>query len=109
MDVASSTQQTTASSTFNKNEFLLSKLSEMATRSDQISNAMQIALGFIMTLTAALLAILVSIGQTINGNSAMRFMMRIASQIICSFFFHRRTSSFGRPVSFFRLLEVFQI
>ena len=69
MDVASSTQQTTASSTFNKNEFLLSKLSEMATRSDQISNAMQIALGFIMTLTAALLAILVSIGQTINGNS----------------------------------------
>lgn len=69
MDAVSSTQQTTASSTFNKNEFLLSKLSEMATRSDQISNAMQIALGFIMTLTAALLAILVSIGQTINGNS----------------------------------------
>lgn len=70
MDNTGNAQETTASSTFNKNEFLLSRLSEMATRSDQISNAMQIALGFIMTLTAALLAILVSIGQTINENSS---------------------------------------
>lgn len=64
-----STQETTVFLASDKKEFLLSKLSEMAARSDQISNAMQIALGFIMTLTAALLAILVSIGQTINENS----------------------------------------
>ncbi|MFR7743153.1 MAG: hypothetical protein ACLU3I_07620 [Acutalibacteraceae bacterium] len=109
MDVASSTQQTTASSTFNKNEFLLSKLSEMATRSDQISNAMQIALGFIMTLTAALLAILVSIGQTINGNSCDALYDANSFADYLFFLFHRRTSSFGRLCVVFRLLEVFQI
>ena len=52
-----------------KREFVQAKLSEMAARSDQVSNAMQIALGFIITLTTALLAMLISIGQIINENS----------------------------------------
>ena len=70
MSDTSNASETTAFSATDRRTFLLSKLSEMAARSDQISNAMQIALGFMITLTAALLAILVSIGQTINENSA---------------------------------------
>lgn len=48
--------------------FIVAKLSEIAERANQVLVSLQVSLGFVMAFNAALLAIIVAIGQSIDNN-----------------------------------------
>ena len=52
-----------------KESFIVAKLSETAERAEQVLAKMQVALGFVMALMAALLAVIAAIFQAICSNS----------------------------------------
>lgn len=51
-----------------KHDFYTMKLTELSEHANQVLTSAQVALGFVMAFNTAILAILVTIGQTINGN-----------------------------------------
>ena len=54
-----------------KHNFSVEVLSELSNQASQVLTSMQVALGFVMAINTALLALLVNIGQTINSNCAI--------------------------------------
>ena len=51
-----------------KHDFYTMKLTELSEHANQVLTSAQVALGFVMAFNTAILAILVTIGQTINSN-----------------------------------------